>query len=129
MQGRTARKIEIIATGDELLYGRILDTNSHWIARRIVELGGVGIVKKLSGKGIGMFLIRSSLKRAEAENYQIVVSLTNNPKLQEIYLGLGFKKQSPDELRFRQEQSSNTQMFVFSFKNYLENQESYYKIS
>ena len=40
MQGKKAREIEIIATGDELLYGRILDTNSHWIARRIVELGG-----------------------------------------------------------------------------------------
>lgn len=31
--------IEIIATGDELIYGRILDTNSHWIAKRVAELG------------------------------------------------------------------------------------------
>ncbi len=31
--------VEIIATGDELLYGRILDTNSHWIAKRVAELG------------------------------------------------------------------------------------------
>jgi len=31
--------VEIIATGDELLYGRILDTNSHWIAQRVAELG------------------------------------------------------------------------------------------
>jgi molybdenum cofactor synthesis domain-containing protein len=31
--------VEIIATGDELLYGRILDTNSHWIAQRVGELG------------------------------------------------------------------------------------------
>jgi molybdenum cofactor synthesis domain-containing protein len=32
-------KVEIIATGDELIYGRILDTNSHWIAKRVAELG------------------------------------------------------------------------------------------
>ncbi|MFH0850146.1 MAG: molybdopterin-binding protein, partial [Candidatus Bathyarchaeota archaeon] len=31
--------VEIIATGDELMYGRILDTNSHWIAQRVAELG------------------------------------------------------------------------------------------
>jgi molybdenum cofactor synthesis domain-containing protein len=32
-------KVEIIATGDELLFGRILDTNSHWIAQQVAELG------------------------------------------------------------------------------------------
>ncbi|MCJ7572834.1 competence/damage-inducible protein A, partial [Candidatus Bathyarchaeota archaeon] len=31
--------VEIIATGDELMYGRILDTNSNWIAKRLAELG------------------------------------------------------------------------------------------
>ena len=31
--------IEVIATGDELIYGRILDTNSNWIAKRIAEMG------------------------------------------------------------------------------------------
>jgi len=31
--------VEIIATGDELLYGRILDTNSHWLAQRVAEMG------------------------------------------------------------------------------------------
>ena len=31
--------IEIIATGDELIYGRILDTNSNWIAKRVAEMG------------------------------------------------------------------------------------------
>ncbi len=30
---------EIIATGDELIYGRVLDTNSHWLAQRLAELG------------------------------------------------------------------------------------------
>jgi molybdenum cofactor synthesis domain-containing protein len=32
--------LEIIAVGNELLIGKIADTNSQWIARRTVELGG-----------------------------------------------------------------------------------------
>jgi nicotinamide-nucleotide amidase len=31
--------IEVIATGDELIYGRIVDTNSNWIAKRVAEIG------------------------------------------------------------------------------------------
>jgi len=31
--------IEIIVTGDEIMFGRITDTNSAWIARRAAELG------------------------------------------------------------------------------------------
>jgi nicotinamide-nucleotide amidase len=31
--------IEIIVTGDEIMFGRITDTNSTWIARRAAELG------------------------------------------------------------------------------------------
>jgi len=31
--------VEIIATGDELIFGRILDTNSNWIAKRVAEMG------------------------------------------------------------------------------------------
>jgi nicotinamide-nucleotide amidase len=32
-------RIEVVATGDELIYGRILDTNSNWLAKRITEMG------------------------------------------------------------------------------------------
>lgn len=31
--------VEVIATGDELIYGRIIDTNSNWIAKRVAEMG------------------------------------------------------------------------------------------
>lgn len=32
-------KAEIIAIGDELLYGQIVDTNSHWISRELDKIG------------------------------------------------------------------------------------------
>jgi molybdenum cofactor synthesis domain-containing protein len=33
--------VEIIAVGNELLIGDVLDTNSHWLCRRLTLLGGV----------------------------------------------------------------------------------------
>ena len=38
-------KAEIIAIGDELLYGQIVDTNSHWISQEL-DLMGVKVVRK-----------------------------------------------------------------------------------
>lgn len=38
-------KAEIIAIGDELLYGQIMDTNSHWISQEL-DLLGVKVVRK-----------------------------------------------------------------------------------
>jgi nicotinamide-nucleotide amidase len=36
---------EIIAIGDELLYGQVVDTNSHWISQQL-DLVGVKVVRK-----------------------------------------------------------------------------------
>jgi len=36
---RDGYNLEVIVTGDEVLFGRIQDTNSNWLARRAVELG------------------------------------------------------------------------------------------
>jgi len=33
-------RVEIIVVGREILFGRTLDTNSNWIARRVTSLGG-----------------------------------------------------------------------------------------
>ncbi|MEB2785942.1 competence/damage-inducible protein A [Algoriphagus persicinus] len=38
-------RAEIIAIGDELLYGQIVDTNSHWISQKL-DLMGVKVVRK-----------------------------------------------------------------------------------
>ncbi|MEB2781191.1 competence/damage-inducible protein A [Algoriphagus sp. C2-6-M1] len=38
-------RAEIIAIGDELLYGQIVDTNSHWISQKLDQMG-VKVVRK-----------------------------------------------------------------------------------
>jgi nicotinamide-nucleotide amidase len=35
------KRVEIIAIGKEILRGQTLDTNSHWLAKRITALGGM----------------------------------------------------------------------------------------
>ena len=40
MQERMNRRAEIIAVGREILRGRVLDTNSNWLARELTALGG-----------------------------------------------------------------------------------------
>ena len=39
MKHKGSPRVEIIATGDELIYGRIFDTNSNWLAKRLAEMG------------------------------------------------------------------------------------------
>lgn len=39
MKHKGSPKVEIIATGDELIYGRVLDTNSNWLSKRLAEIG------------------------------------------------------------------------------------------
>ncbi len=56
--------IEIIATGDELIYGRILDTNSHWIAKRVAEMGAR--LRRVTMIGDEPELIASTLNEALA---------------------------------------------------------------
>jgi nicotinamide-nucleotide amidase len=38
--GASSASVEIIGIGDELLDGDVLDTNTHWLCRRITRLGG-----------------------------------------------------------------------------------------
>ena len=57
-------KAEIIAIGDEILYGQTLDTNSHWISQKLDELNIKVYQKTTIGDTEDHIL--SSLKQAEA---------------------------------------------------------------
>lgn len=56
-------RAEIIAIGDELLYGHIVDTNSHWISQEL-SLLGVKVVRKTT-VGDKRLEILSAFKEAE----------------------------------------------------------------
>ena len=68
--------VEVISTGDEILFGRIVDTNSAWIARRAAELGAPlrrvtsvgddlgeisGVLREVLGRGPDLILFTGGL--------------------------------------------------------------------
>jgi nicotinamide-nucleotide amidase len=64
-------KIEVIATGDELVYGRILDTNSHWLAKRVTEMGVK--LRRVTMIGDEPELIASTLKEALLRDAHFII--------------------------------------------------------
>lgn len=67
-----AVKAEIIAIGDELLYGQIMDTNSHWISQQL-DLMGVKVVRKTT-VGDNRADILASFEEAEKRAHLILIT-------------------------------------------------------
>jgi len=63
--------VEIIATGDELIYGRIVDTNSHWIAKRVAEMGAH--LRRVTMIGDEPEIIASTLKDALLRDAHFII--------------------------------------------------------
>ncbi len=63
--------VEIIATGDELIYGRILDTNSNWIAKRVAEMGAR--LRRVTMIGDEPDLIGSTLQEALKRDAHFII--------------------------------------------------------
>ena len=63
---------EIIAIGDELLYGQIVDTNSHWISQEL-DLKGVKVIRKTT-VGDNRLDILSAFREAESRADLILIT-------------------------------------------------------
>ena len=63
--------VEIIATGDELIFGRILDTNSNWIAKRVAEMGAR--LRRVTMIGDEPELIASTLNAALLRDAHFII--------------------------------------------------------
>lgn len=76
------------------------------------ELGALAISSRFRNQQIGLLLIQSFMAQMKADGFARVVSLTRNPKLARMYLDMGFRQQSPPELKFRQDQSPGVNMYL-----------------
>ena len=63
--------VEVVVTGDEILFGRIVDTNSQWIVRRVVELGSR--VRRVTCVGDNRGEIAEALTEALARSSDLVI--------------------------------------------------------
>src|SRR5512135_2692799 len=64
-------RVEIIATGDELIYGRILDTNSNWLAKRLCEIGAE--LRRVTMVGDDYDDMRDALLKALDRDAEIII--------------------------------------------------------
>lgn len=63
--------VEIVVTGDEILFGRIQDTNSHWLARRVAELGAH--LRRVTCVGDDVDEIAGVLREALGRSNELIV--------------------------------------------------------
>jgi amino-acid N-acetyltransferase len=94
---------------DNIIVGCV---ESKPIDPQTVELGALAISTKFRNQRVGVFTITAFMEEMTKQGYQKFISLTNNPRLQKLYLSLGFKKESFPRYRVRQEQSPGVAMFI-----------------
>ncbi|MGD9331389.1 MAG: GNAT family N-acetyltransferase [Desulfobacterales bacterium] len=82
------------------------------IDAQTAELGALAISTRFRGQRVGVFTVNAFIDEARRRGYQIIISLTKNPRLQTLYKMLGFVRRSPRRYAERQVRSPETPMFL-----------------
>jgi len=77
-----------------------------------IELGALAISTKFLNQRVGVFTINAFMEEMAKKGYSKFISMTNNPKLEKLYLTLGFTEQNLSRYQARQEKSPGTKMFL-----------------
>ena len=78
---------------------------------RTVELGALAISTRFRNQRVGVFTVSAFIEKMAAQGYSRFISLTKNPRLQALFLQLGFVEESPLEYSRRQRESPEVKMF------------------
>jgi amino-acid N-acetyltransferase len=81
------------------------------IDARTVELGALAISTRFRNQRVGVHTVKSFMQLMREKGYTRFISLTNNPRLKELYFQLGFVQESRPEYQARQAQSPDVEMF------------------
>lgn len=81
-----------------------------------VELGALAIATKFRNQRVGVFSVNAFIHEMKNKGYRRFISLTRNMKLQQLYLSLGFRQETPDAFKDRQAQSPSVPMFVLELQ-------------
>ncbi len=77
-----------------------------------VELGALAISTRFRNQRVGVFTVNAFIHEMKAKGYRQFISLTRNPKLQQLYRSLGFRQESPAVFNDRQAQSPGVPMYL-----------------
>lgn len=78
---------------------------------RTVELGALAISTRFRNQRVGVYTVNAFIHTMVAEGYRCFISLTKNPRLQDLFRRLGFVETSRSEYRQRQSESPGVTMF------------------
>lgn len=84
------------------------------IDERTVELGALAISTRFRNQRVGVYTVTAFLELMIGQGYSRFISLTNNPRLEALYMQLGFVQESRPEYGERQLQSPDVKMFYKS---------------
>jgi amino-acid N-acetyltransferase len=77
-----------------------------------VEIAALAISTKFLNQRVGVFTIKAFIERMHQQGYTRFISLTNNPRLIQLYSAMGFVPCDLPEYQFRQADSPNVAMFL-----------------
>jgi len=83
-----------------------------YIDKDTVELGSLAVSIRFRKQQVGQFIIQSFQKEMIEKGKSTIISLTQNPLLQKIFVNLGFVPGNPKRYQHRQKQSPKSRMFV-----------------
>jgi amino-acid N-acetyltransferase len=81
------------------------------IDERTIELGALAISTRFRNQRVGVYTVNAFIETMVAQGYSRFISLTRNPRLQALFLQMGFVADSPPEYSRRQSESPDVQMF------------------
>lgn len=81
------------------------------VDEKTVELGALAISTRFRNQRVGVYTVNSFMRKMEEKGYTRFISLTKNPRLQELFHQLGFSEESREEYSRRQSESPDVKMF------------------
>ncbi len=84
------------------------------IDKRTVELGALAISTRFRNQRVGVYTVNAFMQAMSAQGYSRFISLTKNPRLQALFLQLGFVEESPPEYQRRQNERPDVKMFFMA---------------
>ncbi len=77
-----------------------------------VEIGALAISTRFRNQRVGLFTLRSFINEMTRTGYRRFISLTNNPKLKDLYLRLGFEEEKTGLFPARRHQSPGVALYL-----------------
>ncbi|MFW2364945.1 MAG: GNAT family N-acetyltransferase [Desulforhopalus sp.] len=87
-----------------------------------VELGALAISTRFRNQRVGVFTVNAFRDMMASQGYSHIISLTKNPRLQELYGKLGFIRESRKEHQQRQDESPGVPMYYLNIASLKESE-------